>query len=185
MEIWKIYRKEKWPENVKYEISSAGRVRNLKTGNFKKMIKTNRYGQLGFTAYLGKNDCIKGKTTTVILHRALAICFIPNPENKPFVIHKDHNISNNNLNNIAWASQMEWVKHVAKSPAILKEKYLRKTNQKRSYQKLTDAEAFVLKKKLLDPNRKTRIRILAKQFGVSEMQLYRIKSGENWGHIKV
>jgi hypothetical protein len=26
---------------------------------------------------------------------------------------------------------------------------------------------------------------LAKKFGVSEMTLYRIKRGENWGHIKV
>jgi hypothetical protein len=50
---------------------------------------------------------------------------------------------------------------------------------------LSYAQAVVLKKKLLDPNRKTRIRILAKQFGVSEMQLYRIKSGENWGDIEV
>jgi hypothetical protein len=37
----------------------------------------------------------------------------------------------------------------------------------------------------MDPNRKTRLKLIAKQFGISEMQLYRIKSGENWGHIKV
>jgi hypothetical protein len=42
-----------------------------------------------------------------------------------------------------------------------------------------------LKKKLLDPNRKTRYKILVMQFGVSEMQLHRIKTGENWGHIIV
>jgi len=41
------------------------------------------------------------------------------------------------------------------------------------------------KRKLLDPKRKTRMKIMAKQFGVSEMQLYRIKSGENWGHITI
>ena len=29
------------------------------------------------------------------------------------------------------------------------------------------------------------MRIIAKQFGISEMQLYRIKSGENWGHVKI
>jgi hypothetical protein len=27
--------------------------------------------------------------------------------------------------------------------------------------------------------------MIAKQFGVSEMQISRIKSGENWSHIKV
>jgi hypothetical protein len=27
------------------------------------------------------------------------------------------------------------------------------------------------------------MKMIAKQFGVSEMQLYRIKSGENWGWV--
>jgi len=44
---------------------------------------------------------------------------------------------------------------------------------------------MLLKKKLLDPGRKTRMKILAKQFGVTEMQLHRIKTGENWGEVKV
>jgi Mor family transcriptional regulator len=30
-----------------------------------------------------------------------------------------------------------------------------------------------------------KIKVLAKQYGVSEMQIYRIKSGENWSHITV
>jgi DNA-binding Xre family transcriptional regulator len=38
---------------------------------------------------------------------------------------------------------------------------------------------------LSDPNRKTRLKIIAKRFGVSEMTLQRIKTGENWGHIKI
>jgi DNA-binding Xre family transcriptional regulator len=42
-----------------------------------------------------------------------------------------------------------------------------------------------LKKLISDPNRKTRLKMLAKQFGISEMQVSRIKSGENWGHIKI
>ena len=29
------------------------------------------------------------------------------------------------------------------------------------------------------------MRLIAKQFGISEMQLYRIKSGENWSHVKM
>ena len=41
------------------------------------------------------------------------------------------------------------------------------------------------RKKLLDPNRRTRLKVLAKQFGVSEMQLHRIKTGENWGDLQV
>ena len=38
-------------------------------------------------------------------------------------------------------------------------------------------------KRLLDkPGRKT-MKQIAEQFSISEMQLYRIKSGENWSHV--
>jgi DNA-binding Xre family transcriptional regulator len=43
-------------------------------------------------------------------------------------------------------------------------------------------EVMYFKKMLADPNRKTRLKILAKRFGVSEMTLHRIRTGENWSH---
>ena len=36
-----------------------------------------------------------------------------------------------------------------------------------------------------DPKRKMSFKKIAEKFGVSEMQIYRIKSGEFWYHIKV
>jgi DNA-binding Xre family transcriptional regulator len=42
-----------------------------------------------------------------------------------------------------------------------------------------------IKKILANPNRKTRMKIIARRFGISEMQLYRIKSGKNWGHVTI
>jgi uncharacterized protein YjcR len=44
---------------------------------------------------------------------------------------------------------------------------------------------MLIKKLLAKPEQKTRLKMIAKQFGVSEMQIRRIKSGENWGHINV
>lgn len=43
---------------------------------------------------------------------------------------------------------------------------------------------MLIKKMLADPKRKTRQKMIARQFGVSEMQISRIKSGENWGNVK-
>lgn len=40
-------------------------------------------------------------------HRLLAEYFIPNPENKPLVHHKDGNPLNNNLNNLQWVTYSE------------------------------------------------------------------------------
>ena len=64
-------------------------------------------------------------------------------------------------------------------------KNLLEHNIKSDGRKLTVTKVMRIKKMLQNPNRKTRIKMIAKQFGVSEMQIFRIKSGENWGHIVV
>ena len=38
------------------------------------------------------------------LHRLLAQAFIPNPDNKPFVLHKDDNPKNWKLDNLYWGT---------------------------------------------------------------------------------
>ncbi len=47
------------------------------------------------------------KAKTFIIHRLVALAFIPNPENKEFVDHKDGNRSNNNIGNLKWVTQKE------------------------------------------------------------------------------
>jgi predicted DNA binding protein len=76
--------------------------------------------------------------------------------------------------------------HAKASPFVIEaKKKLIEHKIKSDGNKLTVTEVMRLKKKLLDPNRKTRLKIIAKKFGVSEMTLHRIKTGENWGHIQV
>ena len=53
------------------------------------------------------NICYNNNRFTFTLSKLLALTFIPNPDNKPFVMHKDGNILNNNLKNLQWATQKE------------------------------------------------------------------------------
>lgn len=92
--IWK-----KISEN--YSISENGDVRNDKTGKIKKAYVNSQNGYLVVDLY-ENNKCTK-KT----IHRLLAEAFIPNPEGKPTVDHKDGNRTNNSLSNLRWATYSE------------------------------------------------------------------------------
>lgn len=43
----------------------------------------------------------------MLVHRLLALAFIPNPENKPQIDHIDGNRSNNQLDNLRWCTGSE------------------------------------------------------------------------------
>lgn len=90
-----------------YEISSFGNLRNKKTGYIlKPCIKS------GYLCTHLTNDDKKSKTMKI--HRLVGLSFIPNPENKYTINHKDHNKLNNNLNNLEWSTATEQNKHKRK-----------------------------------------------------------------------
>lgn len=57
----------------------------------------------------------EGKSVFRRVHRIVAIVFIPNPQNKPCVNHKDRNRQNFNVNNLEWVTYSENVKHSVKN----------------------------------------------------------------------
>lgn len=180
-ERWKSLHKEEWQERFIYKVSNFGRIISFLKNPKGQLMKGGRVGgYLNFAVKL-KN----GKHKTYYIHRIVAELFLKKKEDDRYVIHKNFEKDDNRAENLAWATKEEWVQHQYNSPRVKENKQKRKLRKVVSYSKLSYAQAVILKKKLLDPERKTRIKVLAKQFGVSEMQLYRIKSGENWGDIEV
>tara|TARA_R110002020_G_scaffold11610_1_gene43459 strand:+ start:701 stop:1132 length:432 start_codon:yes stop_codon:yes gene_type:complete len=79
-----------------YEIDREGNVRN-KTNRFLKQHKE-RSGYL----YVGLRK--DGKGYKIKIHRLLALQFIDNPDNLPWVDHIDRDKLNNNLDNLRWVT---------------------------------------------------------------------------------
>ena len=96
------YRKEVWREiaSTGYEVSDLGRIRR---GD---RILAGSYHNDGYTFMT-----ISGKQ--IPIHRFVANAFIPNPENKPEINHKDGNKKNNCVDNLEWVTRSENQKHAA------------------------------------------------------------------------
>lgn len=94
-EIWKSIE-----EDERYLVSSFGNM----IGPQAKILKIPSSGRIKLRK--------KGKTLQV--GRLVARAFIPNPENKPNIFHKDGNKLNNRVGNLLWSCHNEFVKRTGK-----------------------------------------------------------------------
>lgn len=180
-EEWKTLSFEPGALKLNYAISSFGRIASYSnTLEDGKLLKGGILG--GYPTFVCRPF---GKSKTFYMHKLLAEHFLSREEDQTYVIHLDYNKKNNHIRNLKWVSKRDMELHQQKSPFVLKSRQDRKKYKPQKGHKLSSTDVIRIKKKIFDPNRKTRLKIIARQFGISEMQLYRIKSGENWSHIKV
>lgn len=100
---------EKWmtvADFPRYSVSNKGNMRGI-NGN-KMRLSPDRYGYICVFLYK-EGGHRKGKRARV--HRLVAKAFIPNPSSKPYINHKDGVRSNNNVENLEWASNSDNQKH--------------------------------------------------------------------------
>ena len=70
--------------------------------------------------YMSVEFRVKGKTVHLYVHRAVAICYIPNPNNFPQVNHIDNDPTNNVVSNLEWCTNQynsNYKKKFGTSPA--------------------------------------------------------------------
>lgn len=87
-----------------YEIDESGNIRSIRGAlTMKQYVNEKGYSTVGLMG-----DGVKKRFK---VHRLVAIAFIPNPDNKPQVNHKDFNKLNNHVSNLEWATGKENTRH--------------------------------------------------------------------------
>lgn len=116
-------------EGLKVKVSDDGKIYTLCHKNYEKLLKpsVDRYGYE--KVILTKNGIRK----TYLVHRLVALAYIPNIENKPTVNHKDGNKRNNNVSNLEWMTHKEQKIHEIKNGLCNKNiEALKISNKKRA-----------------------------------------------------
>lgn len=109
--------RELWRDVVGYEgfyqVSNLGSVRSLDRVVNNRRVKGRVLKPFQDKDGYKKVNLVMGgkKRRQFMIHRLVSKMFIPNPENKPEVNHKDGNKQNNNIDNLEWVTKRENARH--------------------------------------------------------------------------
>lgn len=148
-----------------YQISTFGRVKSFwgKTKIIRPQINAQGY----LTVHIHKS----GRKAWLV-HRLVAICFIPNFSSKPEVNHNDGHRLNCHVSNLVWATRAENVKHASICNLI-------KKGEERYGAKLSNAEVLYIRE---NPN-KLKPKELAEEFNVTIQKISAIQLGEYYASV--
>ncbi len=103
------------------------------------------------------------------MHKAVAETFIPNPDDKPVVNHKDGNKQNNNVLNLEWTTPKENTRH-ALNAGFLKTA----RGEQHVLAKLTENDAAWIREHYIPRDREYGCRALGRRFGVDHYTISKI-----------
>ncbi|MDH5608524.1 MAG: NUMOD4 domain-containing protein [Cyclobacteriaceae bacterium] len=174
-EVWKPYSEDNL--RSKFLISNFGNVKSIQSTDPEHPRLLKGYKNAGYPCI--PTRLTNGKNTLIYVHKLVAQLYLDNPNNYDKIIHVNGDKSDARASNLKWVDQQTFYENQKKLAQL---KYTAPKGIARNA-KLTESQVKVLKKKIHDPNRKTRYKMLAKQFGVSVGTIFAIKRGERWKNI--
>lgn len=151
-----------------YQISNFGRVKSFWNGKIKILKPTLALDYLRVDLGDGK------KHRHFVIHRLVAKAFLPNPDNKPQINHKDTHKFNNYVGNLEWCTASENGKH-----AFLTGLNENAKGSNDSQAKLTKEQVMLIR---LNKDNLSQQQ-LAKKFGVSRKTIGRVLANKTYKNV--
>lgn len=163
-----------------YSCSNTGRIKSMEriikysNGGIRKTPSLLIKGSISKNGYLGVALRKSGIVKYFSIHRLVALTLIPNPENKPYVNHKDGNKLNNRVDNLEWSTCQENTKHAWDNGLCTIP-----LGELNNSSKLTESQVLEIRKlKGLDTHLS-----ISKKYGVSQATISNILNRKIWTHI--
>jgi len=177
-EIWKPVKDY---ENF-YQVSNYGQVRSIdRTEVCKDGVVRFRKGRIlrphqNYVGYLWVSFCTNDIRKKKKIHRLVAQCFISNPEDKPYVNHKDGNKQNNHVDNLEWVTPKENAHHAIENNLTTLLRGEKSPTNKLSSDNVLEIRSLI--------NEGVNVKELAKKYGVHTSTIYRIKHNKSWSWLE-
>ena len=171
--------KEEW-KDIKgfegaYKISNTGKVLSLPRQGTKHREPMLRALSLNHDGYVKVRLLYNGRDETHRVHRLVAEAFIPNPDNKETVNHKDGNKENNNVDNLEWQDRHEQMEHAYEHK--LKKPMKGENNP---WSKLTAEQVEAIRKEYIRNSKEHGTVALGRKYGVNNATIGLIVRGVSY-----
>ena len=175
-ERWSKVKAKADTKKCNYLFSDYGRLKSVdKMSGNEKLLRGSLMKQGFMQLNLKLED---GVRQGFYVHQLVASKFLKKDKSKPMLIHIDGNKLNNYWENLQRVDRAGMTQH-----QIAQGVYLHENRKMPSHAKMNETKVRLLKKRLQEG--KTKRKVLAKSFGITETQVRRIEKGENWGHVTV
>lgn len=162
-----------------YEVSSLGRVKSLERKcNTRSGIRTVPekilVNGLDSYGYYQVNLYVENIRNTWKVHRLECLAFLPNPENKRSINHKNGVKTDNRLENLEWSTEKENTVHAHKNGLARGRR-----GEEHGQTNLTEIQAREIK---YNHDDKTGVE-LSKMYGITTSSVSAIRNGKRWKYI--
>lgn len=135
-------------------------------------------GCLGKSGYIGTNMRINGKLVYKSFHRMIAESILPNPNELPFINHKDGNKQNNRLDNLEWCTRSYNAKHAYDNG--LEQKVC---GERHHAHKLTEEAVKDIRMNYVKGSKRMGAGYFAKKYHVDVSVIRDVANYKTWRHI--